>query len=251
MAAVFRVGYACGQPAVTRHGWALLLGAREQQIRRRFAAIATKFFAGNALAATPRATLGANPGATPQPAMAATRQRAENGPASAMPRYSDVLRDEAVTYAGYLRDLMHDPEMLAVLAGSPQARRTLRELMRLYSYEGPLPDCMRSPLRRSPTRRSPSRRRQPSAPASADVPPASPTAPSPPPANPMPGSRPPAGTLRGGDGNHGRARPARPQPGRLGRHPHPPPKPARPRIGPSSRRKRVSISLRYQYMCER
>jgi hypothetical protein len=256
MAVVFRVGYACGQPAVTRHGWALLLRAREQQIRRRFAAIATKFFAGNLSTATPRATPCPNPGATPHPAMAVAPQRGENGPASAMPRYSDVLRDEAVTYAGYLRDLMHDPEMLAVLAGSPQARRTLRELMRLYSYEGPLPDCMRSPPRRSPPRRSPSRRRRQSAPASADAPPASPTAQSAPPADAPPAassitapsrtapplavrpSAPPRLPAPPGGG----AAPSRPRLGRLRRD--------RPRISTGGLGERLPNSFRYQEICE-
>jgi hypothetical protein len=164
-----------------------------------------------------------------------------------MPRYSDVLRDEAVTYAGYLRDLMDDPEMLALLAGSPQARRTLRELMRLYSYEGPLPDCMRSPPRRSS-----SRRRRQSAPASADVPPASPTAQSAPPADAPPAapsitapsrtapplalraSAPPRLSAPRGGG----APPSRPQSGRL--------RPARARIGPGGLRERLSSSFRYQ-----
>jgi hypothetical protein len=51
-----------------------------------------------------------------------------------------VLPDEARAYAGYLRDLIqNDPDMRALLAASPEARRRLKPLWRMASAD-PLPD---------------------------------------------------------------------------------------------------------------
>jgi hypothetical protein len=63
-----------------------------------------------------------------------------------------VLPDEARVYSGYLRDLMHDPDMLALLAASPEARRRLRRLWRMLTAD-PLPAVMRESRRaRGPAR---------------------------------------------------------------------------------------------------
>jgi hypothetical protein len=68
--------------------------------------------------------------------------------------FKHVLAAEAAVYAGYLRDLLHDADMLALLAASPRARLLLRPLLRMMS-DDPLPDCARLP--RASAARSPAR----------------------------------------------------------------------------------------------
>jgi hypothetical protein len=69
-----------------------------------------------------------------------------------------VLPTEARLYAGYLRDLLHDADMLALLAASPEARRRLRPLWRMYTAD-PLPALLRGPRRPRAGQPSVARRR--------------------------------------------------------------------------------------------
>jgi hypothetical protein len=159
---------------------AALLRARHDRARRRIAAIAILFFAGTAAkppdvpiaagaptAAAPAAgapaaaapagdaRAPANTASTPAAAAAPAAAATAPAPAGASATVADsmfrhALPEEARIYAGYLRDALRDPDMLALLAASPEARRRLRHLWGMLSGD-PAPDCMREP----PGRRGP------------------------------------------------------------------------------------------------
>jgi hypothetical protein len=136
MAGVLGIGAASAQPSGERASILAVLYARHAQAMRRFAVVARKFFAGPARA---------RPAAAAAP-RAPVRQAPSSAAAPALPEhaYSALLPDHARTYSGYLRDLLRDPDMQALLAASPRARLLLRPLLRMYS-DDPLPDCVRLP----------------------------------------------------------------------------------------------------------
>ena len=82
--------------------------------------------------------------------------------------FKHLLPEEARVYRGYMSDLLQDWDMLALLSASPEARRRLRPLLRMYGIDK-LPDCMRTPPRsrkrsgrdRNSGNRAPGQARQP------------------------------------------------------------------------------------------
>ncbi len=84
-----------------------------------------------------------------------TRQQAQQKPASVLPRRFGWLvaagKHQAVCYGGQLKHLLQEPEMQALLAASPQAKRILRPLCRALAVE--LPWTMTAP--RPPRPRQP------------------------------------------------------------------------------------------------
>jgi hypothetical protein len=137
MAGAFRTGRACLRPAETRPSLADALRARHDRARRHFAEIAEAFFGADGRA-------GRRGNASPLP---------PGFPALTDRMFRLVLPAEARVYGGYLRDLLHDADMLALLAASPEARRRLRPLWRMYTAD-PLPALLRGPRR--PRARQPS-----------------------------------------------------------------------------------------------
>jgi hypothetical protein len=135
MAGAFRTGKACLRPAETRPSLADALRARHDRARRHFAEIAEAFFSA--------------PGTPSSPPARRIRQASPLPPG--FPALTDrmfrlVLPAEARVYGGYLRDLLYDADMLALLAASPEARRRLRPLWRMYTAD-PLPALLRGPRR--------------------------------------------------------------------------------------------------------
>jgi hypothetical protein len=137
LAGALRSGVACLPSAPEWPSLAALLRAKHALARRRFAAVAEPFFAGVPAAGVPGA--GASRGARAKPIGRAAARALALLPDRL---FREVLPDEAQVYAGYLRDLMHDEDMLALLAASPLARRRLVPLWRMMTAE-PLPDCAR------------------------------------------------------------------------------------------------------------
>jgi hypothetical protein len=163
LAGVFGGGAACVQPAQPPATLAAALRAQQAEVMRRFAVVARKFFAGsprprNQCAGSncpphPRPDEPHHAGAAPdRPAPTPDPAPMHAAPASGL--FKHVLAAEAAVYAGYLRDLLHDADMLALLAASPRARLLLRPLLRMMS-DDPLPDCARLP--RASAARSPAR----------------------------------------------------------------------------------------------
>jgi hypothetical protein len=135
MAGAFRTGRACLRPAETRTSLADALRARHDRARRHFAEIAEAFFAASGTPSTP-----------PARRIRQAKPLTPGFPALTDRMFRLVLPAEARVYSGYLRDLLQDADMLALLAASPEARRRLRPLWRMYTAD-PLPALLRAPRR--------------------------------------------------------------------------------------------------------
>ena len=105
----------------------ILLWSGLQHVSRRLAALAARAAAGRALTRRRVAPL------TPA-------RRAPTAPFPRLPhKFAWLVRlvPEAACYGSQLRHLLSEPEMAALLAASPQARRLLRPLCRMLAVEPP------------------------------------------------------------------------------------------------------------------
>lgn len=120
-----------------------LLWRRLSRLAVRFAALLARFHAGTLPPPRRRPVAAANPGTVATPAAAA----ATAPPPPRLPSDRGWLihrMRETVVYGEYLRRLLAEPEMAALLEAAPQAARLLRPLWRMLTTE-PLPALLRRP----------------------------------------------------------------------------------------------------------
>jgi len=125
-------GEASAAPSRSLSGTLLiLLWSRLHDVSWRLAALAARAAAGRALTRRPRSL---------HVAPLTPAHRAPPAPFPRLPyKFAWLVRlvPEAACYGGQLRHLLSEPEMAALLAASPQARRLLRPLCRMLAVDPP------------------------------------------------------------------------------------------------------------------
>ncbi|HLN08195.1 MAG TPA: hypothetical protein VK281_04440, partial [Xanthobacteraceae bacterium] len=109
----------------------ILLWTRLRQVSQRLAALAARAAAGRALTHRPRSV---------HVAPLTPIRRAPPAPFPRLPhKFAWLVRlvPQAASHGSQLRHLLSEPEMAALLAASPQARRLLRPLCRMLAVEPP------------------------------------------------------------------------------------------------------------------
>ena len=122
----------------------ILLWNHLSRVLRRLTAIHAQFVAGTLPAPRPAGTL-----ASPRSRRAGAERKAGEEEARKNPRIpaGHVFMPYHVGHLHHaMRELFADPEMLALLAAAPQARRLLRPLWRRMTAD-PLPDILKLPKR--------------------------------------------------------------------------------------------------------
>ena len=121
----------------------LLIYTRVRRIGHRFAVLAERVRAGTLRVSAPRSRSAASRRFRPRPALpettAETESNAAQPPPERLPKdFAWLVRlagSEAVCYGGQLAHLLRDPEMVALLAASPQIVRLLRPLCRALGVD--------------------------------------------------------------------------------------------------------------------